>query len=189
MQIPSRPLAGLAWVLAVCVSGACDGATPPPTTAAELVTTLQVEDASGQPRADFARGEPMQFQLSVSNRSAVAATVPMALCGEQDNYVVLQSPGATPVWNAAATEAHCNVLPVTPLVLQPGQTVQFSILWNQTDSTGNPLPAGSYEVMAGILCAPAAAVEGAGCMAGRNLGPDALRPSRYRSAMVQFSIH
>jgi len=183
-----RPLAGLACFLALFASAACDSAAQPPAAAA-LVTRLQVEDADGQPRASFALGEPLQFQLSVYNRSAMARTVPMALCGEQDNYVVLRGRDSTPVWNAAAAQAHCNLLPVTPLVLQPGQIVQFSILWNQTDSDGNPLPAGTYEVMGGLLCDPSQAVDGSGCMAGPDLSGAELKPSQYRSTLVQFSIH
>lgn len=154
-----------------------------------LVTSLQVQDANGNAGSSFAMGEAIQFQLSVHNRSSSAQTVALAVCGADDNYVVLNAAGSTPQWDALSHGVQCNLRPIPPLVLQAGDTRNFTILWNQTDDQGKPMPAGSYEAMGGITCNSDTAPDGGGCMATLDLSGAQLTPSAYRSTLVAFTIH
>lgn len=112
-----------------------------------FVTELSLRDASGLPSDTFARGEPIELRLTVRNRLSTAATVQFSDARTSD-FVVIRQGSRVLVWKWSDGRAFPLVL--TELEFAAGETKTFSVTWDQSDSSGQPVAAGVYEAR-GVL--------------------------------------
>jgi hypothetical protein len=105
-----------------------------------FVTTLAVDES-------FDLGEPVVMVLSVRNRLGTPATVEFSTTRQSDFVVVSRSSGNV-IWKWSDGKTFDQV--VTELELAANETKTFSVTWDQTDSSGQPVPAGEYEAR-GVL--------------------------------------
>ncbi|MGE5593759.1 MAG: BsuPI-related putative proteinase inhibitor [Betaproteobacteria bacterium] len=71
--------------------------------------------------------------------------------GMQFDFVVTAKDG-TEVWRWSAGKA--AIMMLTEREIAPGELAVHSVVWDGTDSSGNPVPPGEYEVHAEILTKP-----------------------------------
>lgn len=157
-----------------------------------FVTTLAVEDASGNAASSFSQGQQIQFVLSVRNRSTLAQTVSFNNA-QQTNFAVLDSGSATEVWTWSLSQSFDQSQ--TSLTWQAGETKTFTVTWNQVNDSNQLLSPGSYEVIAGLTCANSNSSPGSSssstvrnCMPAGVPGAGDLAPSVYVSTLVPFTI-
>jgi hypothetical protein len=187
-------LAGLGLVTAAllgasqCQSTGNTGIGP---NGANFVTTLAVEDASGNAAGSFTSGQQIQLVLSVRNRSTASQTVTFNT-GQQYNFAVFKSGSATEVWTWSLGQSFTQN--ATSLTWQAGQTRTFTVVWNQTGDAGQLVPSGDYEVFAGLTCNYTSSSSGSSsstntaCMPTGVPGSGDMAPSVYVSTLVLFTI-
>lgn len=88
-----------------------------------------------------ARGQPVDFRLSVQNISAENARIPFA-SGQKFDFEVWQ--GARMVWRWSGDRAFTQAL--TSSTLRPQETVTYQATWKTEGLDGKPVPPGRYEV-------------------------------------------
>lgn len=91
--------------------------------------------------AGVARGEPVDFRLSVQNISAENARIPFS-SGQKYDFEVWQ--GARLVWRWSGDRAFTQAL--TSSTLRPQETVTYQATWKTEGLDGKPVPPGRYEV-------------------------------------------
>jgi Intracellular proteinase inhibitor len=111
-------------------------------------TELELRNSRGGQTDTFALGETVTMVLTVRNLLETEATVQFPT-SQQFDFVVLRPDSDTVVWrwsddNGPFTQA------ATELDFAAGETKTFTRSWNQTDSTGAPLAAGTFEAR-GVL--------------------------------------
>ncbi|MGH8281434.1 MAG: BsuPI-related putative proteinase inhibitor [Gammaproteobacteria bacterium] len=158
-----------------------------------FVTTLAVEDASGNAASNFSPGKQIQFVLSVRNRSTTSQTISFNTA-QQYNFVVLNSGSATEVWTWALSRSFAQT--TSSLTIPAGQTQTFTVVWDQMpDNSSQLVPSGNYEAIAGLTCvnsssssssSPSSAANN--CMPTGVPGSGDLVPSVYISTLVPFTI-
>lgn len=105
-----------------------------------FVTTLAIDDS-------FDLGEPVPMVLSVRNRLSTPATVQFPTERQSDFVVVSRSSGDV-IWKGSDGKSFAPV--VTEIEFAANETKTFSVTWDQTDASGQPVPAGDYEAR-GVL--------------------------------------
>jgi hypothetical protein len=112
-----------------------------------FATTLAIRDSSGTPTAIFDRGEPIELVLSVRNRLGTPATVEFPT-SRQSDFVVLSRASGDLVWKWS--DGKSFTLAPTEIEFAANETKTFSVIWDQTDSSGQLVPSGDYEAR-GVL--------------------------------------
>jgi len=182
--------------------------------APQFVTTLTVENSSSQPTTAFAQGEPVQFLLTIRNRSAQAQSL-FFNSDEVLNLAVVDTGTATVVWtcdNDTTTACLIGTSLGTPatggagfneLDFAPFETKTVTITWNQTNDAGNQVTindggtavtdtTGKYEVFGGFTVynttGPGDAADNGSSMAEGPPTSSQMFPSVYRSTLSAFTI-
>jgi hypothetical protein len=186
--------------------------------APQFVTTLTVENTSGQPSASFAQGETIQFVLTIRNRS----NQPQSLFFNSDellNLAVVDTGTATVEWTCDNTTATASTTACTigtnlgtastsgsgfnEIDFAAFETKTVTVTWDQTDDNGAQVPVvptnpgtstvGQYEVMGGFTvfntAGPGSAADNGSSMAEGPPTASQLFPSVYRSTLVTFTIN
>lgn len=163
--------------IAVWLLGASNCTQNSNSAAPQFVISLTVQNSSGQPSAAFAKGDPIQFLLTIRNRSDQAQKL-FFNSDEVLNLAVVDTGTATVVWtcdnvttNTTTTTAACVIGTSlgTPSSSGSGfneiafaafETKTVTVTWNQTDDNGAQVPVvptnpgtstvGQYEVMGGF---------------------------------------
>lgn len=154
-----------------------------------FVTSLSVQNASGQPANTFVPGDTLQFVLTVRNRTAASQTL-WFNTGEQYNFAVVNAGTANVVWNWDEGQTFDPAF--SSFTLGPGESATFTVSWNQTDNNGHALPAGDYEVLGGVTVYNTAgansAADNTDSMATGTPNASELSVSRYRSILTLFTL-
>ncbi|MGH8399355.1 MAG: BsuPI-related putative proteinase inhibitor [Gammaproteobacteria bacterium] len=156
-----------------------------------FVTTLAVEDASGNVVSSFPPGQQIQFVLSVRNRSSSSQTISFSTA-QLYNFVVLDSGTATEVWTWSLGQMFSQN--TTTLTIAANQTLTYAIIWDQTADSGQAVPSGNYEVIGGITCTNSSSSSSSSSSTVSNCMPtgvptsDQLVPSVYVSTLMPFTI-
>jgi hypothetical protein len=88
-------------------------------------------------------GEPVPMRLKVRNDGAEPAE--LALTGSPIAFdIVVEQLDGTEVWRRLRGDAVSMMLQVT--ILQPGQSLEFTHRWDQRDTSGRAVRAGTYTV-------------------------------------------
>ena len=145
--------------------------------APQFVTSLAVQNTSGQPSAAFSKGETIQFVLTIRSRSSQPQSL-FFNSSELLNLAVVDTGTASVVW-ACDSDASGVATPSctindsslsTPsssgsgfneIDFQPFETKTVTVQWNQADNSGAQVPVrpsnpastdttGEYEVMGGF---------------------------------------
>jgi hypothetical protein len=152
-----RRLATLLGILVVCAgttsSRSCsslgssdnsgDGGDDP-----TFVTTLQLQDATGDQSDSFERDALIQMILTVRNRTNEAQTVDFTTSVQQD-FVVVRENTDNIVWRLSDGAGAPTQTPTT-LEFAPNETKTFTTTWNQIDNDGDRTRVGTYEAR-GVL--------------------------------------
>ncbi len=182
--------------------------------APQFVTSLTIQNSSGQPTVAFAQGDSVQFVLTIRNRTDQVQSL-FFNSDELLNLAVVDAGTATVVWtcdNDTTTACIIGSNLGTPssgspgfneLDFQPFETKTVTITWNQTDDNGVQVPVrdgstlvtdttGKYEVLGGFTVynttgAGSAADNGSSMAQGQPTAGQ-LFPTVYRSTLVPFSI-
>jgi len=185
--------------------------------APQFVTTLTVQNSSSLPTVAFSQGDPVQFVLSIRNRTNQTQKL-FFNSAEVLNVAVVDAGTATVIWTCDNGNTGTNTACVigaslgTPsssgsgfneIDFKPLETKTVTITWNQTDDNGAQVPAvptnpgsstvGQYEVMGGFTVfnttgAGSAADNGSSMAEGPPTAAQ-LFPSVYRSTLSAFTIN
>lgn len=171
--------------------------------APQFVTSLIVEDASGLPVSGFGTGVPVQFVLSIRNRSSLSQTL-FFNSNELINLAVVNAGTADVVWTCdkdTTTACHISQNLGTPVTGNSGfnqitfaafETKTVTVTWNQTDDSAVQVGTGSYEVIGGFTvyntAGPSGGADNGASMAQGAPTANQLFPTIYRSDLEPFSI-
>lgn len=157
-----------------------------------FVTTLAVEDASGNAASTFSLGDPIQFVLSVHNRSSSSQTISFSTA-QQYNFEVVDSGTATEVWTWSLGQSFSQS--TSSLTFQAGETQTFTVTWDQVNDTNQLVPTGTYEAIGGMTCtngnsssSSSSTSASINCMPTGIASSDQLAPSVFISTLVPFTI-
>jgi Intracellular proteinase inhibitor len=156
-----------------------------------FVTTLAVEDANGNAASNFSLGEQIQFVLSVRNRTDSSQTISFNTSQEY-NFEVLDSGTATEVWTWSVGKLFAQH--TSSLTFQAGQTMTFTVTWDQVDDSNQAVASGNYEVIGGVTCinnstsSSSSSSTSSTCMPAGIPTSDQLVPSVFISTLVPFTI-
>jgi hypothetical protein len=155
-RISRSLLIAVAGALLVAAVG-CGGGGEAPTPDIEdlpveefLVANVSTDKPSYEP------GQPVTFTLVLENRASQSLTLDFATCQRYDFFVLLRSDIA---WQWSADETFCQT--AGEETLDAGDKLTYSETWDQLDSAGQQVPAGSYLVRGAIQ----------GCIPERNCTP------------------
>jgi Intracellular proteinase inhibitor len=157
-----------------------------------FVTSLAVEDASGNAVSTFNSGDPITFVLSVRNRSSSSQTISFNTA-QQYNFEVVDSGTATEVWTWSLGQ---SISPSTSsLTFQAGETQTFTVTWDQVNDNNQLVPTGPYEAIGGVTCNNSSSSSSSSttsasinCMPTGIATSDQLAPSVFISTLVPFTI-
>jgi hypothetical protein len=107
-----------------------------------FVTDLVTRNAAGAVDNQFARGEPVTFELSVRNRTRQEAVVQFS-SGHQFDFVVVNDGTRNVRWKWSHGRAFLTI--PTELEFAAGETKIFRVTWDQLDNDGQQVSAGEYE--------------------------------------------
>lgn len=107
-----------------------------------FVTDLVIRNAAGAVDNQFARGEPVTFELSVRNRTRQEAVLQFST-GHQFDFVVLDDGTRNVRWKWSHGKAFLTV--ATEIEFAAGETKLFQVTWDQRDNDTQQVPAGEYE--------------------------------------------
>ena len=183
--------------------------------APQFVTSLTVQTSSGSPSSAFAKGDPIQFVLTIRNRTDQAQSL-FFNSAELLNLTVVDAGTATVVWtcdNDTTTACVISSNLGTPSTSGSGfneidfaafETKTVTVTWNQTDDSGVQVPvtdggtavtdiSGKYEVMGGFTvfntAGPGSGADNGASMAEGPPTAAQLFPSVYRSTLSAFTIN
>ncbi|HEU5399238.1 MAG TPA: hypothetical protein VFV77_08140 [Gammaproteobacteria bacterium] len=178
--------------------------------APQFVTTLQVENSSGQVSGGFSQGDTVNLVLTIRNRSSSSQTL-FFNSSEFANFAVVNAGTADVVWTcdgdvagiAAATCTTTGSL-TTPSTGSSGsgsfvqidfaafQSRTITFTWTGLDNNGNQLAKGSYEVLGGFTvyntAGPGSAADNGSSMAEAQPTAAQMFPTVYRSVLLPFTI-
>lgn len=185
--------------------------------APQFVTTLQVENTSGQVVGAFAQGDSVNLVLTIRSRSATAQILYFN-SSEFANFAVVNAGTATVVW-ACDSDASTVTTPTctttgtlttasttgggfVQIDFAPFQTRTITYTWTGLDNNGAQVPTvptnpgtstvGQYEVLGGFTVfnttGPGTAVDNGSSMAQGGPTAKQLFPTVYISTLVPFSI-
>src|SRR5262245_58428882 len=137
-------------VLAAVVRGACvsdPGDLGGPSECRAFDTSLSVKDRMSQPEKVFNVNEPITFELLIANALNDPATL---TAGSSCTAVVFEVADSSRrrVWGSADNIACFQML--QPRTYAPLETVRESDTWDQRDSDGAFVQAGTYQVTASV---------------------------------------
>ena len=134
-------------VLAAIVRGECVSDPGGATECRAFDTSLSVMDRMGQAEKLFNLNEPITFELLIANTLNEPATL---TAGSSCTAVVFEVSDSTRrrVWGSADNIACIQML--QPRTFAALETVRESDTWDQRDSDGAFVPAGSYSVTASV---------------------------------------
>lgn len=157
-----------------------------------FVTTLAVEDASGNVASTFNSGDEIQFVLSVRNRSSSSQTISFSTA-QQYNFEVVDSGTATEVWTWSLAQSFSQS--TSSLNFQAGETQTFTVTWPQVNDTNQLVPTDTYEAIGGMTCnnsssssSTSSTSASINCMPTGIATSDQLAPSVFISTLVPFTI-
>jgi len=154
-----------------------------------FVTTLTVEDANNNPASTFSLSAPIQFVLSVRNRSSTSQTLSFNTA-QQYNFEVVDSGIATEVWTWSLGQSFSQSN--SSLTINAGQTQTFSVTWNQLNDASQLVSTGSYEAIGGVTCtnnsSSSSSSASINCMPTGIATSDQLAPSVFISTLAPFTI-
>lgn len=156
-----------------------------------FVTTLAIEDTSGNTASSFSPAQQIQLVLSVRNRSTTSQTISFNTV-QQYNFVILNSGSATEVWTWSLSQSFAQT--TSSLTIAAGQTQTFTVVWDQTADNGQAVPSGNYEAIAGLTCvnnsssSSSSSSSASNCMPTGVPGSSDLVPSVYVSTLMPFTI-
>lgn len=157
-----------------------------------FVTRMSVENASGNATTNFSPGQTIQFVLSVRNRSDIPQTITVQICAPSFQVAVVKAGTSYVVFDGPTPGVQCQAISLNgvPLTFAAGETKTFTVSWNQSDSAGQLMSQGNYEVMGGITCWDPSTVsyDTVNCMPLTALTPSELTPTQFRSDLVAFTI-
>jgi hypothetical protein len=187
--------------------------------APQFVTTLTVENTSGQTTASFAQAESVQFVLTIRNRTDQAQSL-FFNSAELLNLAVVDAGTATVVWacdsdSSSVTTPSCTINDTglsTPATSGSGfneitfaafETKTVTVTWNQTDNNGAQVPVvptnpgtstvGQYEVFGGFTvyntAGPSAGADNGSSMAEGPPTAKQMFPTIYISTLVPITIN
>ena len=186
-----RSLAALACLLGLLGNSQCSSSGSDSTPAFATVTA--VEDANRQPAASFSQSQEIHFVLSLRNRTTMDQAVLVQGCYPYYEVLVVKAGTSDVVATVSPQSAHCNHISLggDPFTFQAGKTVNVAMDWDQTDASRQPVPAGDYEAIGGLICWDAnVGYDTADCMPVNTAAAGlVLTPTTYRSMMVPFTIH
>lgn len=104
-----------------------------------VVATVAVDHGDGAP---YQLGEPVRFTLAVTNTGPTPAILTLP-SGQRYDFLVHSSDGAE-VWRWSRGKAF--PLLYGQMVLAPGETLTYSETWDQRDTEGRQVAAGTYTV-------------------------------------------
>lgn len=151
--------------------------------------TVETQDANGVSSDDFASAQQITFTMTAKNISSQSQTFNIQTCFGATAYAVLKQGTAHVVAGGYMAPLGCNAVAQggTPVTLAPGQSFNTSTTWLQGTTGGQPMPPGTYSVVAGIAC-----VQSDACMPASS-SDTAMLPlgdsTIYRSAAVSFTIN
>ena len=129
----ARPLAA-ALLLAGCVTEVTRAPTPPGSDAQPAVSLTLRSD-----RAEYFAGQPVQLVLQMVNRGRVPVTM-TAPTSQLYDFAVGRD--GTEVWRWS--EGKLFLAQVTDVLLGPGQTGLYKVVWDGKGKDGRPLTPGRY---------------------------------------------
>ncbi len=187
--------------------------------APQFVTTLTVENTSGQATTSFAQAESVQFVLTIRNRTDQAQSL-FFNSAELLNLAVVDAGTATVVWTcdndtSSVTIPCCHRQ--QPRYRPPAtsgsgfneidfaalETKTVTVTWNQTDNNGAQVPVvpnnpgtsttGQYEVFGGFTvyntAGPSAGADNGSSMAEGSPAAKQMFPTVYISTLVPITIN
>jgi hypothetical protein len=95
------------------------------------------------PRPSYATGAPVPLTLTVTNPGRSPLTLQFSSSQQYDFEVRREG---QVVWRWSADRMFTQAL--TSLTLNPGTSLRFTETWKQQDNNGQPVPPGTYEVVA-----------------------------------------
>jgi hypothetical protein len=107
-----------------------------------FVSTLTIKDRMQQPVSSFIAGEPITFEMQITNGSSNVLELSSGSECTQGFYVTDRSNNT--VWYSGDGVA-CT-MEMRTHQLAPGASISFSRQWTQTNRSGQPVPAGQYTV-------------------------------------------
>jgi hypothetical protein len=114
----------------------------------DFVTSLEIQDASGQITDTFERGELIQMVLTVRNRRDESVTVEFPTTRTFD-FVVVRENSNDVVWKLSDDAAAPSTIRTT-IDFAPNESQTFTTTWNQVDNDGDDVRTGPYEAR-GVL--------------------------------------
>lgn len=97
-------------------------------------------------RTVYARGEPVELTLAVTNPGPTPITL-TAPSSQRYDFTVLKDGAA--IWRWSAGRMFLTVL--TDLTIPPGETRAFTETWDQRDQSGQPVGPGEYVVVGTLI--------------------------------------
>jgi hypothetical protein len=133
-----------AWTLTVGANSCTTNAADP-----RFVAELVLKNAAGEVRNEFARGEPIHFELTVRNRSD--EEVVMQFPSARHYELVVFDAGSSQVrWTWSSDKAFAQY--VTELTFAPAETKAFTGIWDhQIGDDGQAVGPGNYEARGVLL--------------------------------------
>jgi hypothetical protein len=107
-----------------------------PATAAQILTSLSVEDASGVPETSFSVGQPVTLVFTLTNSASFPVGIALPSTQTYDFVVV----SATQTWQWSVGKSFFPN--VTTLLFQANETKTFTVEWDQVDNSGAPFAPG-----------------------------------------------
>jgi hypothetical protein len=184
--------------------------------APQFVTTLAIQNSSNQPSVSFSQGAPVEFVLSIRNRTDQAQKL-FFNSDELLNLAVVDAGTATVIWtcdNDITTACTFDTSGLGSTAASSGtgfnevdfaafQTKTITVTWNQTDLNGAQVPVvpvnpgtlttGQYEVIGGFTVfnttGPGQGADDGSSMAQGPPTAAQLFPSVYRSTLSAFTIN
>jgi Intracellular proteinase inhibitor len=138
-----------------------------------FVTTLQLQDATGDATDSFERDELIQMILTVRNRTDEAQTVDFTTSLQSDFVVVRQNTDNV-VWQLSEVDSAPSETPTT-LDFAPNEIKTITTTWNQVDNDGDNTAVGTYEARGVIVF--------------DDFDQHPLRASQLGSPLVRFTIN
>jgi Intracellular proteinase inhibitor len=154
-----------------------------------FITSLSLQDTSGNALSTFSTGQTIVLKLTVYNRSDSTQTL-WFNTSELYNFAVVNLGTATTVWNWSANQTFTDSF--KSLTFKPYETQTFTEDWDQTDNSGVQLATGQYEIFGGLTMYNTGgsnyAEDDADAMAPGTPTATQLTPTQYRSVLSLFTI-
>lgn len=116
-----------------------------------FTTRLVLRDTAGTETYTFQRGELINFELTIRNRTSETIRL-QGCCPPESDFFVFEDRDEDVRWQWSEGRAFPAV--VADLVFSPNETKTMQITWNQVTRSGEMLAAGQYDVRGVVTRAP-----------------------------------